>query len=363
MAVDVISQIYNVAAMFASSTPATGVQTLTQIPRVQNVGVQFNVPRQDVQIIGQMDRIDNIIASAPEVTCNIDYIALDGKAEDVLGFSTKNLNTTFISGFLDKTTDEKNYYLLLAREGYDAIGSTDSTNNNVVALGNGYVTNYSLNMSVGDVPRSSVSISAHNFATYNGTSGKANPAISPETDALIGANPFTLPTAVAYTGTAIPSSLRSAELFLSLPSDASVGDYMSGAGKIHVNSVGISLPINRTPITELGHFYPIAKKYTPPTPITVSIDGLAGDVSEDSIAALRCNDGTYNFRVNMCKPNCGGMTGTPSMIWDVKGVKLDSRDFSIGVGGGAATVRLTFSTQASAIGTNTSRGIFMSGAW
>ena len=132
MATNVISQLYNVGAVFASSTPATGVQTLTQVPRVQSVGVSFNIPRSDINQMGQMNRIDNLMNAAPSVNLNMDYIAIDGKAESVLGFSTKDLNTSFVSGFLDKTTDEKNYYLLIGKEGYDAIGSTDSTNNSVV---------------------------------------------------------------------------------------------------------------------------------------------------------------------------------------------------------------------------------------
>jgi hypothetical protein len=361
---DVISQLYNVGAVFVSSGLATGSQAaLIQVPRVQSVGLNFSIGRTDINQLGQMNRIDNIITTPPTVNLTMDYFATDGFAENALGFSTKSLASPLVSGFLDRTTDEKNYYLQIAREGYDAIGSTDSGNNNVFAVGNGYVTNYSINMAVGEIPRASVSIEGANFQSYTGTFAKSNPAIDPNTDAVVAASTFTLPTATAYTGTNIPTALRHAEIFLSLPRDASVGDYLSGVGKMHVNSVNLSVPINRTQVNELGHLYPIARKLTPPVPFTLSLDALAADVSEDSISALRCSDGNYNFRISMCKPNCGGLTGTPSMIWDIKGAKLESRDYSLSVGGGPATVRTVFNGQLSALGTNTDFGVFMSGAW
>lgn len=366
--VDVLSQLYNVAAVYAGPSPATaymfssgnsGINLLQQIPRVQSVGVGFKINRQDAYQLGQMARVGQIITSPPSVTLNLDYLLVDGKAEQVLGLNI-DPSQTFISGVLDRTTDEKNYFVLITPEGTDAVGNTATGNSNVISVGNGFLTNYSLSASIGSLPKATVSIEGANFQSYTGCYAKPSPAIDQNLDVPVSGPLFTIPTAIAYTGVNTPVALRPGEVSLYIPRNAGVGDYMSGVGKLAINGFSLSVPINRDVITPLGKFFPASRKLRPPVPVTVSFDAYAGDVAEGSISALRCSDAPVSFEIGMQKPNCGGGTGVDSIHLWIKNAKLESRDFSLAAGGGAGTVRLSYSAQMSAIGGKD--GIFFSGS-
>ncbi len=370
MAVDTISQIYPVAAVFVSpsatgfcySSGNSGINLISQIPRAQTVGMQFSIPRQDIFELGVMNRLDNIIVSPSSVSASLEYLLVDGYAENALGFAANNLQTSFVSGFLDRTTDEKNLFLLLAKEGEDATYNSNTGSQNIIALGNTFITNYTANFAVGQVPKANVSLEGITFASFTGNHQNLIPAISFETDQPCNNVLFSLPTATAYTGTNIPMALRPSEITLSIPTNASPFDYMSGVGQIHINGMSLSIPITRTSVNELGRFWPRAKKYTPPSIASVSIDALAADVTENSLSSLRCNDSSYNFRVNIQRPNCSN-TGVSALIYDIKGAKLESRDYNIAVGGQPASVRLNFTTSMAGITPNTSVGVYVSGSY
>jgi hypothetical protein len=365
--VDVLSQLYNVGAIFAGpsissgfmfSSGNSGVNLINQIPRAQNAGITYSISRQDVNQLGQLARVDNIITDAPTAQLNMSYYVVDGRAEKSLGFAVDNLTTSIVSGFLDRTTADRNYFLEIAKEGSDAIGSIDSGNNNVVALGNGYISNYSLSAAVGQIPTATVTVDAMNFQTYTGTYNQTSPAIDFNTDTVVSGPRFSLPVAISYTGAAIPSALRPSEVILEIERDSAIGDYSSGVGKINISSYSLSLPINTQTIPALGAFYGRGKKLNPPIPFTISIDALAADVAPGSIADLRCNDSVKTMTLKLKEPGCSA-TGANALIIQAKGIKLTSRDYSLGIGS-AATVRLSFDGQVGGIG-DTSRGLFMSG--
>lgn len=367
--VEVLSQLYNVGAVFVSPSPATaymfssgtsGTNLLQQVPRIQSVGVSFSRPLEPINQFGQAAALDRIQVNPATVSLSLDYYLVDGKAENVLGLNTAG-NSTIVSGLLDRTTDEKNYFLQLAPEGVDAIGANLPATTNVLAVGNGFVTNYSLSAAIGQVPRATVAIEGSNFQTFTGSANNVSPAIDPNTDSPVAGPTFTLPTAVSYTGANIASALRPGEIILNLDRNASLGDYLTGVGSAKINGFTLSVPVARDTITKLGHFFPIYKKVRFPLDATLSLDAMAGDVAEGALSSLRCADSGHNFNIVMQRPNCGGFTGTSAIIIDVKNAKLDSRDWNMSVGGGGATVRLNYSLQIAGIG-DTTNGVFFSGS-
>lgn len=375
--VDVFIQRYNCLGVAVSPSPATGymysLATAAQptsgnnllqfIPRVQSVSIATAVPREDVNQYGMTDRIDTLMVSNPTVTMNMDYLLLDGFAESLLGFAASG-QQSFISGLLDGTQTEKNYFLGIAPEGVDLIGSQPSNqaNLNVVGIGNGVVSSYTLNLAVGQIPRASVTIEGTNQASYNGSTGKSSPAIDPNTSLLVVGPKWSLPTMSGYTGALVNAALRPGDITLSFPRTGGFTDYTSGVGSFHPQSLTMSVPIALDYITQLGSPYPIAKRIRLPVNCTLSVDALVGDVNEDSLDNLFCSDDPVNLSFRLNNPSCT-RAGSAAITVNFNQAKLVSRDYSSAIGQNS-TVRMSWSNQIQAISPGyAGRGITYQGVY
>ncbi len=374
--VDVVRQYYAMLGAAVSASPATGYFTtsggasttsgtnlISFIPRVQSISLAANVPRQDINQDGQLDRLDSLIVSAPTFTANLTYYPLDGYAESLFGFASSG-QQSFISGLIDGTQAEKNYFFPVAPEGVDLIGlqSANSSNVKLVALGNGVVSNYSLNMAVGQVPTASVTIEGTNQQSYTGSVSQLSPAINPVTALPVVGPLFTIPTMSGYTGAGVPAALRPGDIVLSLPRADGLGDYTSGVGDITIQSASLSVPIALDQIAQLGNPYPVAKKIRFPVNCTLSIDALQGDIAEANVAQLFCTDTPSNFILTLNDPSCARTGPAAITIW-FNQAKLISRDYTSSIGQNS-TVRLTYTNQIQGISPGFfGRGIVFSGSY
>ena len=373
--VNVSRQIYNVLGVCVSPSPATGymyslgtlanptsgVNRLTYLPRVQSATIDLSVPREDVNQYGQLNRVDQIIVTQPDVTLNLEYFLVDGFAENLLGFAASG-QQAFCSGLIDGTQSEKNYFLGIAPEGVDLIGDSDLNNVNVVGIGNGVVTNYSLNLAVGQIPRASVTIMGNNQQTYNGATGQQSPAIDPNTALQVVGPKFTLPVMSGYTGVNVVSALRPGDIVLGFPRTGSFGDYTSGVGQIHVQGISLSVPIAVDPIMQIGNPYAIAKPIRFPVNCTLTVDALAADVAEDNVANLFCSDTFENLYFQMKQPSCDRNGANAITVW-FNQAKLTNRSYNSSIGQNA-TVRLTYTNQLQGISPSyLGAGVVFSGSY
>lgn len=368
--ITVYRQIYNVLGLFVSPTPSTGFMfssgtsgsnLLQTLPRVQSVAINYTIPRENVNEYGILNRLDYLIVGPPSATATIDYFPIDGFAENLLGFTASG-QQSFVSGLIDGTQADKNYFLGVASPGNDLVGNTNINGIDVVGLGNGYVSNYTLNLAVGQIPRSSVTIEATNVAFYTGASGNASPAINLNTALPVVGPTFSLPTMIAYTGTNVVAALRPGDIVLSFPRNDGIGDYLSGVGQLWAQSVSLSVPIALDNITQLGNPYPVSRQIRFPVDCTLTIEALQGDINTGSIASLFCNDNPVNLAFSLNLPNCS-RTGAPAITVNFNQAKLVSRDYTSSIGQNS-TVRLTFQNQLQGISPGyLSAGIVFSGSY
>jgi hypothetical protein len=374
--VNVFAQRYNVLGVAVSPSPATGfmfssgtaanpysgVNLLNYLPRVQSASTSLVVNQEDVNQYGQTARLGTVITSAPDITVNIDYLLLDGYAENLLGFAASG-QQSFVSGLMDGTQAEKNYFIGVAPEGVDLIGATTNPNNiNVIGIGNASVSNYSQTLAIGQIPRASITLSATNMQTYVGSTGKQSPAIDPNTALQVVGPRFTLPSMVGYTGVSIAAALRPGDIVLGLPRTGSFGDYTSGVGEIHVQGVSLSVPIGLDNILQLGNPYPIAKRIRFPVSCTLTVDALAADVAEDNVASLFCSNDPVDIYYQLRNPSCSRNGSNAMTVW-FNQAQLVNRDWSSSIGQNS-TVRLTYTNQLQGIGANyLGQGIVVSGAY
>ncbi len=374
--VEVLRQIYNVLGVFVGPSPATGymfasgntnpvsgVNFLTSIPRVQSANIDLSIGRQDVNQYGQLARLDSEIVSPPDVTLNMDYLLVDGFAESLMGFAASG-QQTFISGMIDGTQSEKNYFLAIAPQGVDLIGAgpAQASNINVVGIGNGVITSYGLNLAVGQIPRASVTIQANNQQTYVGSANKASPAIDPNTALQVVGPTFTIPTMSGYTGVNVTNALRPGDIVLGFPRTGSFGDYTSGIGQIHVQSIGLSIPLAVDPIVQLGNPYAIGRPIRFPVNCTLTVDALAADVAEENVANLFCSDDPVNLYFKLLNPSCARNGTNAITVW-FNQAKLTNRSYNTSIGQNS-TVRLTYTNQIGGINNAfLGQGVVFSGSY
>ena len=390
-----------------STTPgAAGWEpNILDLNRIQSANYSFNITRQDVNQFGELAAIDRIITDTPTVSMDMSYILANFTNEYRLGFTVAQSGdsasslTSCISGLIDSSTNayQKDYFVLTTKEGADANELfTTGKYESIIGVGNGFITTYSSEASVGGLPTVSVGVEAMNMnfntipldpAAYNATSSNGflmngtvmsgvsglNPAIDP-TDGTSVDKKIVLPVATGNASGAnagLISSLRPGDITLSLGKDASdgisdstgTGTWDIAGGDIvdaHIQSYTIGFDLSRTPIQKLGTRFAFARPVDFPITATLSVDAVLADLTTGSISDLINCDSTYSARVAMMDPTtCGTSTKNPVCIYIMKGLKIDSESFSSSIGDNK-NITLDFSCQVG--GPNQKGvGVFMSG--
>ena len=345
-----------VSGTYYSETGDALASTRSDFPkslqRVQNVNYSFDIARTDVNQFGQLANIDRIILESPTVSMDFSYYQADFANEKKLGFEIMNSSTlvSCISGMLNRKTDERNYYIRVTSEGQDSVGfdSTGTGVNDVVGIGNGFMSSYSSDAAVGDFPTASVTVEALNIAFDKGTTGNTLPKIDPEDGSKESSLQYALETASANVQNAF-SVVRPGDITMTLD-NGGLGALISDA---KIQSYSLSFDLAREPLQKLGSKFAFAREMTFPVTVSLSVDALLGDLETGNLADVVSNDGSFDAEVLMKSGSSNHMR------YILKQAKLDGHSYSTSIGDNK-TVTLNFSSQ---IGSSqqTGVGLFMSG--
>ena len=372
--------IYQSDALFVSKTvDSSTASDHVQLRRVQSANYSLNVSRTDVNQFGQLARIDSIILESPSVSFDTSYYLGDGFNEMALGFQNNaGLNGGFISGQIEATSGN-NFYILSTPEGVDANSPrtdidldtfTDTKEGrndfSTIGIGNAFVTDYTLDASVGDIPTVSVSLEGTNMVGTAGVSGKAGQTysgivgagINPENGlALASQSAILLPEAKEDVAGS-PTALRPGDITVELDSaDAKSIVAISGADGGHVQSVSLSIPMGRTPIDRLGSKFAFARVVDFPITPTLSVSAIVSDTKSKALSDMIANDG-FIEEIRIGFKDQDGTTEVAN--YKLTKLKLDSESFSTSIGPNK-TVDLNFSLT---IGgpNDTTNNVFFSGS-
>lgn len=359
--------IYNVLAVYASQVGPSGNQTIPgsvkQLSRVQSFDEDFSRNFTDVNQYGNLAAIDRIEVEAPTVNSSLSYFVTDGGNEKYLGLtvgasgtSSSNL-VSCISGLLNKATDEKNYYLLIADEGNDAAGYTKPSSG-VIGVGNGFLTSYSVNAAVGEIPTATVDLEALNIRVYaNVTGSTQGPGVNPENGQILSSVNFLLPQASENDNANQVSALQPGDILFTLPANSALG---YDETNLKVQDFTLSFDLARTPLQKLGSRFAFSREIDFPVTATLEVNAEVGDLADGNLADLLCNNPNYDFTITLKKPNCQG-AGASSLAYLFKKAKLVSQNFTSSIGDNA-TMTATYEVQLGAP-QQTDRGIFISGSY
>jgi hypothetical protein len=388
------------------------------LQRVQSANYSFNVGRTDVNQFGQLGAIDRIITESPSVSFDTSYVLASMTNERRLGFyvTPSGADGPFrscITNLIDSTNDayQRNFYILNAKEGKDADATLQVTDTgqyeSIIGIGNAGLTSYSVEGAVGGFPTVSVAAEGMNMGFHEvtsvGVTGAAdstvyisgiNPVINPidgqrvfpeattkANDTATSAN-VALPIPTGNAGGTDAAKRAAGEisvlrpgdirLFLAQQTDDGIGtaaaatdmtnpDY-AGAdiADAHIQSFNISFDLSRSPIEQLGTKFSYARLIDFPITVSLGVDAIVSDLTTGSLAEIIDCDALFDARIQLNSPECGATAGADAAAnYILKGIKLDSQSFSMGMGDNQS-VSLSFSSQ---IGgpEQSGLGLFMSG--
>ena len=380
--------IYQSEGLFVSeNASSTGITNHEQLNRVQSANYSFTINRQDINQFGDLARIDSLVLDPPTVSLDFSYYLADGFNERAMGFfvecSGNNRGTTtpstheegnFASGHLTANSGI-NFYIATSPDGDDlnqaTTGQQLDSSDTVIGVGNCYVSDYTVDFSVGAIPTVNVTVEGSNMnsavPTLKGTHGGfeiPSPAVDQEAGTKIygGASTVQLPNPTTDGGiTGHPSGTATAITALR-PGDVTLNlDNVSGESLVklgtdegaHIQSASISLPLSRSPIDRLGSRFPFAREVDFPVNATLNVSAIVNDAATQNLADI-LDSGVQNVSLQVKDKNA-----VPAIKYELKGVKIDSQSFSSSIGANKS-VDLTFSAQIG--GPNDQlNGVFMSG--
>jgi hypothetical protein len=359
--------IYNVLALYTSQITATGNQVGTndikQLSRVQSFDEDFTRNFTDVNQFGNLAAIDRIEVENPDVSASFSYYLTNGENEKFLGLNVYPSGTAFnnlrssISGLLTKVTDEKNYYLLIVEEGNDAAGY-EGSKSGVIGVGNGFLTSYSVNAAVGEIPTADAEVEGLNVRVYgNVTGNQVVPAINPVDGTNLTNRFFRLPAAQTITGAGIPTALQPGDIIFSLSSNDVLG--FDGAD-LKIQDFTLSFDLSRTPLQKLGNRFAFSREIDFPVTATLEVNAEVGDLADGNLADILCGEAEKDFTILMKEPGCD-LDKPTALAYVFKGAKLVSQNFSSAIGDNA-TMSATYEVQLGGP-QDTAKGIFISGSF
>ena len=345
----------------------TGIQ---QLRRVQSANYSFTLNRQDVNQFGQLARIDAVSIDPPTVSLDYSYYLTNGINEKLIGFNVSGTKSAFTDEFLDGGTsqlggaDGHNFFILTTSQGKDAVGNTESEEGKtVIALGNGYVSNYSMEASVGGMPTATVTVDGLNLKSYTGISDHLIPAVNTNFGTPMRSTQFSLPPAISgvlndsaadvSAETEGWSCLRPGDITLHLGTDGRAGEFEVlpaadpeadyNKGSCHIQSFSIDVPVGRTPLQRLGTPYGYTRVVDFPVTISVSVNAILADLKQGSVDELIWNTEEHDLVFTLREPDQYG-TGHKAIEYRVKGALLEGESFSSSIGDNKS-VDLTFTAQ------------------
>ncbi|HHZ96985.1 MAG TPA: hypothetical protein EYN67_15860 [Flavobacteriales bacterium] len=409
----------NALSVPSVSIPVKNRSLLEPMERIQSANFNFTINRQDINEFGQLARLDSIVMESPTVGLDFNYYLTDGGNERKMGFnvptSAQDLrykgagndrsSTAFwtgdgcISGFsalsgILNDPQGNNFFITVVPDGKDVQGTTalattgtDYTKNDVVAIGNGFISDYTVEAAVGSVPTASVTVEAFNIKVDDHLSGapldgsnnfldEGVPGVTLEGNS--GLCRYVFQTGVGNTGTAVyqqtngksfnttgsstVAALRPGDLTLTMENSGSyigLAD-MAGVGAAHIQSFTINVPLSRTVLQRLGSTFGYARVVDFPVDISCTVSAVVSDLQSKNLFTELCSRTTHNFTLNMRDSSCT-TAGSTKMKFIVKNARLDSETFTNAIGDNES-VDMTFTAQIGGAN-DTSNGLFIEGSY
>ncbi len=337
----------NSAILATSPSPAwtTTQQSGYFVPLVQASEISVSIDRQTSKQVGsQQYAIDNIVR-APNVSFNLNYIFSPHLVNEYLFGLALPATGSGKSTASGMSTRDQNFYLIINDQNGDDIlkdftGTSPRANFSgmtCAAIGNCFLSDYSLGFQIGGLPTVSASFSASNLQMTNMTGSNVSiPAInllsgnntnsgflnfSNLQTSLSGyASEFTTNRPNVYRLPVVSPQNVSAQL-----ENLQMGGSVLVTGAI-IQSVDFSIPFERTDLYGLGSNHVYGRKLQLPLRASVNVSAVVTGMSTGNLHLINQSERAYDFDVTFSDPKA-----TASGKFEIRGAKLNSMSYSMPV--------------------------------
>jgi hypothetical protein len=287
---------------------------------VRSATYGFSNVRADVEQIGSQLYEEKNIIRHPDVTLQMSYGFTPTFAnEELFGFNY-NLDYKPEFSILNGLSEVSNnfYFYNHPEQGFDGAeyiknGASFPNGGEVVSIGNAYITNYSVNFSVGSFPTVDVEFDCSNIKIENYFSQQVeSPSINLKSGNNIGVGSINLSN-VNYFETGKFGDiydLDRSDIETILPYDIkfemdnlSIGGQKINLQSHRIDEFSVNIPINRANVYRLGSNYVCDRKIEYPIEGTLSISSLVTQMEAGFISGLVYGDEVSNLRIitNDCR--------------------------------------------------------------
>ena len=159
--------------------------SVEELFRIQSLDYGLSLDRTNINQFGEMSRIGSTILQNPVVNLSFNYFLADAKNEMLMGLAIDGQHNAFYQSLGDlypgRTTESKNYHILVGPSS-DDVNRTDLVDNaqskSVISIGNGFITQYQVSASVGEIPNASFTIEGGNIKSDTGVENILHPGLS-----------------------------------------------------------------------------------------------------------------------------------------------------------------------------------------
>ena len=354
--------IYNVQDLFfglpsGETSELSGYHILRRINRVQSVNYDFNISRTDIGVLGKTQNIARPIIEPPSISLDFSYFLEGVTNERRIGFNVDNQNESnkplFVKNLFDSSRglDSRNIYLVTNNlSDLDIRGQSDSyeaaylsaepsekasliiDNNSpgygILAFQNAYVSNYSVDISVGNIPQVNVSCVADNVIYFPSGSGVSVPLLNTKDGTSYdGGAKILIPKHFKEKAPNVEFgslTFRPGNITVDIQKQTSTGINFHTET---LQSFSLELPLDRENISYLGYKLYADRPIKLPIKSSLKLGFLDKQSLSGSLFSEINRDESYNFVVNCKKDN-----GDVGLRYLVSGAKFESVSHSSSVG-------------------------------
>lgn len=377
---------------------------LQQIDRVQSASYEIQTSPAALKQLGTKGLLFRPLIEPPNISLSFEYLVNGIKNEARLGFDVNYAQfqgahrgdpyylsrvcpiSGFISRKLDRIIDNpfwvhtckdfRNLFFVIGPEGReirengpDSVAHesdlvwrfTDTKANTyeILSFGNCYISNYSLNASVGEIPKASVSYTCENvrFVANNSAGGDFIPYVDKKTF-----NPdlnkiFIIPKTVEEGG---PSVLLPGDITLTISGTNQLIPHIGvDFNDAKVQSLSMDLALNRENLDSIGYRLPLDRPITLPVYASIKTDVIMGDgTPSGNLGSFFTGNNSYNLTIRMLGRTGCLYSSFPSYQIDAMNVLFRSASFNSSLEGNK-TCSINWDVDID--DTDLSKGIFISG--
>jgi hypothetical protein len=340
---------------------------------------------------GNNEDLANEIKEKLNVVLNADNAAKFVVASTVQDGATGNyvieITTTLATKLANYTFTTSDSQALIASGsftgGTDPILTTaEPSACSTIALGNGFITQYTAEASVGGMPTASVTIEGLNLKSDSGFHNIDIPSVNNERGTPTDGITYSLPKPISgvlddgsttddveagfsclrpgdiemHLGSMVDGS-GSAGLMNPLPHGAPPTDHTTSS--CHIQSFSIDVPMSRTPIQRLGTPWAYTRPLDFPLTVSVSVSAIVADLKSGNVADQLFNNENHDLHFILREPTPDG-NGPVAMAYYIRGAQLEGESFSSSIGDNK-TVDITFTCQVGGP-SDKSRGLMVAGS-